>query len=305
MSLRKRRIIGPSFTFTATPIVVAGPTYIGPGDVTGSADFFFGLRGYSGSYASSGINPAIDVVHVSTGSPTTTIVIKPDGTLDVATIAALGYSVRVSKWYDQSGNGKHVTQSTLTNMPNVILNAFGSLPTIKFSNDQLGAVTFRHILTSSSTVTRPQPFVLTTLLNRLSTEPDATKTAIIQDNNFGCLPSGNTGGLPDLIDFNCGGDNQLACTSDAFHAVQWHGGGGVHPGDNYDSRVRVDASETYGWDDVWSAGTGGWSGTFSFGDRAGAGGSCHIGEMGLWPGPWDSTARGNMHTNMKTYWGTP
>jgi hypothetical protein len=41
------------------------------------------------------------------------------------------------------------------------------------------------------------------------------------------------------------------------------------------------------------------------GDRAGAGASCHLGEVGLWPGPWNSTQRGNMHTNMKAYWGTP
>lgn len=110
--------------------------YIGPGDIFPSASWWVGLRGYNGSY-STGVNPAMDVVDTATGLITTTIFIKSDGSVDAASIAALGYNVSVKKLYDQTGNGNHATQNVLGNMPTITLNGLGSFPTMVFVSGQV------------------------------------------------------------------------------------------------------------------------------------------------------------------------
>jgi hypothetical protein len=104
----------------------------GLGDVVSGASAYWGLRAYNSAYAT-GSNPAIDIVKTSDGSNPQTINIASNGTLDVATIAGLGYGVSVSKIYDQTGNGTHLTQATLSKMPIITLSGLGSRPTMDFS----------------------------------------------------------------------------------------------------------------------------------------------------------------------------
>ena len=112
-------IIGPR-----RAILTKRSTYKGPGDLKAAAFAWWGLRGYSAAY-SNGNNPAIDLVDQS-GANQITINIKSNGSLDTATIVAwiAANSVtapKVKKWYDQSGHGYHLTQATLANMPDFLL----------------------------------------------------------------------------------------------------------------------------------------------------------------------------------------
>lgn len=110
-----------------------GGGFTGAGDVVSGAAGWWGLQAYNGAYAT-GSNPAIDIVKASDGSALQTINILSTGYLDVATINALGYAVKVKKLYDQTGNGVHMSQATLANMPTLTLSALGSLPGITFDN---------------------------------------------------------------------------------------------------------------------------------------------------------------------------
>src|SRR5882757_9830332 len=119
------------------PIVLAtgsgGSSYSGPGDISSGALAWWGCRGYNAAY-STGSNPAMDVVDTATGLITTTVNIKTNGKLDTATILGLGYAVSVKKLYDQTGNGVHVTQATLSAMPALTLSGLGSEPVMTFAS---------------------------------------------------------------------------------------------------------------------------------------------------------------------------
>jgi len=93
--------------------VSEAPSYVGPGDVDSNWFAWWGLRGYSAAYAAPGNNPAIDVIDDPTGLITTTINILANGDLDIASIVALGYTVKIWKFYDQTGNGRHFIPENL------------------------------------------------------------------------------------------------------------------------------------------------------------------------------------------------
>ena len=107
--------------------------YTGPGDVVSGAYAWYGLRGYTAAY-STGSNPALDLVDQA-GANQITVNILSDGRLDVASISAWVTAnsvstIKVKRWYDQSGNARHLNQATLTNMPVLNLTGFGSLPAV-------------------------------------------------------------------------------------------------------------------------------------------------------------------------------
>ncbi len=91
------------------------PTFTGPGDIQPGAYAWWGLQSYNASYGSGG-NPAIDLNNDGTGAFAGTVNILSSGLLDVATATTLiaGGASRISKWYDQTGNGRHQLQSNNT-----------------------------------------------------------------------------------------------------------------------------------------------------------------------------------------------
>jgi hypothetical protein len=115
----------------------APAAYTGPGDVVSAAVAAWGLRGYNAAYAT-GSNPAIDICDTSTGLTCTTgIKILSNGKLDVATAsgsAACATSCSVTKLYDQTGNGYHLTQATIGKAPVLTFNCLNtSLPCMTFT----------------------------------------------------------------------------------------------------------------------------------------------------------------------------
>lgn len=255
------------------------PYAAGPGDVVTGAKSFWGLRGYNAAYAVGGANPAIDVVKASDGTGTTTIKILVDGTLDVATIAALGYAVKVSKFYDQTGNGFHVTQGTLASMPTLTLNNWGTRPAISAG----GLAGTGYASTANS-------------LNLAGVTQRTTGLAygdILTDGGNNVYINYNTSGQTLGYYFRTGGAGTGNFANGSHRALQmcFQGAGTV---------IRQDATEQTPGAAVGVNGPGNNISVMS-GDA-----TIFWGELGAWSGSqFNATQRGNMQTNIKNYWGTP
>ena len=67
------------------------------------------------------------------------IVILTSGALDTTTAATFCASTTcyVTEWYDQTGNGNNVTQSTNGNQPALLFNCIGSLPCVGYSSSTM------------------------------------------------------------------------------------------------------------------------------------------------------------------------
>jgi lysophospholipase L1-like esterase len=119
--------------------------FIGSGDIKAGAFASWSVaRAYSAAYAASG-GPAMNLVDQAGANPIT-INVLATGKVDVASINAWvsAHSVttiKVAQLFDQSGNGHHVSQATLANMPTLLLAHPGlgnnlSLPTMDFTGTQ-------------------------------------------------------------------------------------------------------------------------------------------------------------------------
>lgn len=266
--------------------VAGGAAYVGPGNVITTADAWWGLRAYNAAYAT-GSNPCIDIVKTLDGSAPMTINILATGALDVATIAALGYGVSVSKLYDQSGNALHMVQATLAQMPILTLSAVGALPAMTF--DDIGSTRSLR----SGVLTRAQPFNISGVMKR---------TGGITGFNAVVCNSGSTVIFEPLnsangFTLNAGAVVSGTATDNVLHAIN-----GTYNGAS--STLNVNSIETTG--DVL---TGAFSGVaIDIGRRFGAGASSFNGlicEAGIWPTAWTTTQRNNIRANQQSYWSTP
>lgn len=129
-------------------VALAATGYQGPGDVVGSAFAWYGLRAYNAAYAT-GSNPAIDVCDPADVATTATINILATGALDEASLntffAAHG-GATIIKYYDQTGNGRHLL-------------AFDGLEASGMTVVQNGAGT--HSTASTTTASHPNAQLLT------------------------------------------------------------------------------------------------------------------------------------------------
>ncbi len=268
--------------FAPTLFMPTGASYTGPGDVIGSATGWWGLRAYSAAMAGT---KCIRIVKASDGSAAQDINTLSDGTLDVATINALGYSVKVTKIYDQSGAGLDMVQATLGSMPNLLLNTFGSLPGCWY-NDVEG-----NFMLTAASFTQAQPLSVASVQMRTGGAPVFRRGIIGSGDNALLYAFDQTA---NNIDMNNGAADVVVACSDAIHAVQWIANGSS-------SIVNVDTTASTGL----NPGTGGPSATtMGFGDRAGTRVTQgYIQELGVWSGAWNSTQYGAMSLNQRTYWG--
>lgn len=96
--------------------------YQGPGDIIAGWIAWWGLRAFSNAVAATGTQPAINVRRTS-DSATMDILILPSGKFDVATLTTFLTSTTgfITKWYDQSGNGRDVVQATTAKQAQILL----------------------------------------------------------------------------------------------------------------------------------------------------------------------------------------
>lgn len=255
----------------------ASVAFVGPGDVASGAFAYWGLRGYNLAYCTGSL-PAIDVVDTLTGlvGPTT-INIKTDGSLDVATILGLGYAVSVTKLYDQVGTN-HISQATLSKMPALTLNGIGSLPCMTFNNANGSSLGLADLTTS-------QPFTISWVAKRTSNT--SAYNGVM--------------GSPTLVTSFDAGANAVAIYSGSFqtasatdnvlHAVQ-----NLYKGAT--STICVDGSNT-----TVNPGTGSAGGSFQMGtDASNRGLTGIIAEIGFWQSDISSSFS-NLNSNQHSYWG--
>lgn len=225
---RTSGIMVPSF------VAAVAAAFQGAGDVVSGAVAWWGLRAYNAAYAT-GSNPALDLTdNVGT---TTTINILSTGFLDTATAAPLVATRRVSKLYDQTGNGRHQIQATFATMPE--LDVSGT-PFMKWDNAR-GV-----FMVTSGTVTQAQPFSQSIVVQRwqnFTTQMDITIGNATANGRILFANSANN-----MFLFSGGSTTNFAVSDSAYHAVQALFSGAS-------SAAMVDGTNNAGL----NAGTGGYS----------------------------------------------
>jgi hypothetical protein len=252
------------------PSVVAA-AYAGPGDVVSGAAAFWGLRAYT--LASIGIN-CLRIIRASdsTEQDFTTVA---GGGVDVASIATFLTSTtgKVKTFYDQTGNGLHVTNTTDAERPTFTLSGLGALPIITSSSNNLFCV--------YSAPTQPA---------WVSAVVQTTSTA-----NQGYWGSGSN-----QVGFNGSNTAQLyAGTSLTATAAtnSWHAIQSVMDGASSD--CYVDGVATAGNAGTQSLGASIILGKDNFGNQ-------FVGfytEIGLWLTSPSSGQKSAMNANQHSYWG--
>lgn len=262
------------------------PPFQGPGDVVAGASMWWGLRAYNAAYAM-GSNPAADICDVSTGLTCTTINILANGSFDAATAqasASCAVACNVSKLYDQTGNGNHITQSTNANRPTLVFNCIGSLPCIQS--------------TSSSIVLNTATFTPATGVVSLSTVGNrAAGTGVfLAVNEAGTGQTGNRirGGTANLWNLTAGAAGGFTATA---NDAAWHSANAVVNGAS--SVLNIDGTETTGT--VAGVTTAG--GNVAF--RSNTSTTFNETESGIWDNvTFTGTQRTNLCHNQFAYWGT-
>lgn len=245
------------------------PSYSGPGDVISGAIGWWGLRGYNKAYAT-GTNPALDLD--SGAGSTVTINILADGTLDVATAAPLVATYKVSKLYDQSGNGRHLTQATHAFRPTLSLSGIYAL----FCS------TTGEFLLGPATITQTQPYSLSEVVMMTGAEDAVTFEA-----NSGEFQFLWTAGV---VQLQCNSPplNDGSLAQNAAGAMQGLANGAS-------SIIRCNGSSASG-----DAGTTNLSNSAA---QWGTGlGDVRFTETGLWGGD-KSDSFGALEANQRTFWG--
>jgi hypothetical protein len=267
------------------PTPVSAPAaYTGPGDIKPGALGWWGLRAYSAAQCTGSV-AAIRIVKADDGTNAQDINILTDGSLDVATIAGLGYSVSVTTIYDQSGNGLDLTQATLYAMPPVILSAIGALPALSF-----GSFGSESLTNATGFGAISQPFTISQVFKRNSF---ASYEAYFSSVDSGRGVFGNN--AADSVLMYVGASLAASAATDfVFHT-------GQYVFNNASGFAYVDGSSTS--QDLGS--TNGWqSGSIYWG--AAPGRSAVVGrltEVGFWGSAFSGGEAAAMDTNQSAYWG--
>jgi lysophospholipase L1-like esterase len=262
----------------------SAPLYIGPGDVKPGAFAWWGLRAYSAS--SIGMN-AVSILRAS-DSTTQIFTTVAGGGIDATAIATFlsGTTGKISKLWDQTGNGRHLTQATSANMPDYVqgdVRMGGILPSLHFVKAS------QQILTSAATGLSTSACTMSSLSYRDQTS----------GNYDGILQAGGNG-----HGFNATLDQLLL----------FAGGLGAAPAVDY-SPHSIDvalngASSVAVVDGVLTTGIGAGAGTygspFSLGvlnNNLYLGGG--ISEAGCWNSVLTNTELANLNANKVAYWLKP
>jgi hypothetical protein len=139
--------------------VVAGP-YVGPGDIVGSWLGWVGLYAFSAADAATA-SPQIDLYDQAGNNPIT-IHVKTDGTLDLAAISTwvTAHSVTtilISKLYDKTGNGNHLTSPSSSQAPSLLTGGVTGLASNRPAISSAGSKAMQSANAGSTT---NQPIIL-------------------------------------------------------------------------------------------------------------------------------------------------
>jgi hypothetical protein len=138
------------------------PGYQGPGNIASGAIAFWSCgRAYNAAYGAA-LSSACDVVDTATGLTTCTLHFLATGFVNTTqcNATACATACRVTKMYDQTGNGNHVVQATLANMPALTFSAQNGLPCPAGTNN---AAT---VLATAGNISQAAPYSQTLVAER-------------------------------------------------------------------------------------------------------------------------------------------
>lgn len=262
----------------ASPAAVV--SYTGPGEVVGGAlGWYSSARAYTAAFAAGG-TAIMDLVDQA-GANLVTIHILSTGYVDLTAIsnwvsANSVTTIRVTKLYDQTGTGNHVTNVTLAQMPALVLNSFNGLP-------GLVATSARGDRLLSGNITQAQPLSYSGVAKRTG-GTGASGWVGSNSNPVGLYPG--TGANIWSVAGNTVLASSTIATDNAFHAAQ-----GVLNGGS--SAIVIDGTAATG-----AGGALGFSASAISICRANGGTPDGVlMEAGVWPIAFNATQYGNMNTN--------
>jgi hypothetical protein len=254
----------------------AAASYTGPGDIVSGALSWYGLRGYNAAYAT-GSNPCVDIKDSSVLNAAT-INILSNGNFDVATLntwIGLHGTAYITKLYDQSGNGIHLTPTA--NPP--------TAPTIAVSPTGITsglAVVFSNgfALTNGAAFTQAQPLSISSVVRG----PASGSYSYLMQST-GNFSAGTVAGSNQVFIYAGSAVQTATASDDHFHAVQYL----VNAGS---TTINVDGSTT-------SPGSPGTTGISSSDLKVpGPSAGVYVAEFGVWSGSIAS-----LIANQTSYWG--
>lgn len=192
---------------------VGAASYSGPGDITSGAIAFYSCgRAYNAAYAAA-LNAACDVVDTATGLVTGTFNFLSTGFVSPNQLSGVGQACHtacsVTKMYDQTGNGNHVVQATLANMPALTFSAQNGLPCAAGTNNAATR------LVTAGNISQSAPYSYTAVAERSGS---FTTVQRIMRNGLINAASLNYTGSANTVAVNNGTNVQLTVSDSAPHA---------------------------------------------------------------------------------------
>lgn len=288
-------ISGASGSPFSQPETITG-MYQGPGDIVSGATAFYSLRAYTAAIATAGTQNIVDLRRGSDNATCTVpIGTAGNGFVDLttqtpcagATVTSFcnATSCYISKWYDQSGNGRNVAQATAGNQPQLLLSGGPSStrPYIAF-----GRASSQYLSGSDPTLSSPVTF--SAVYDRTGSLTSIANIINLSTTGFAF----QTPALNNLISVVGGGPSvfSAAAADSAWHAVQ-----GV---DNAGSSVLyIDGTSNTGSISSGSSTGLGVGGSVTGGNTLDG----RMAEGGFWASAFSSGNQSSMNTNQHNYWG--
>jgi hypothetical protein len=278
------------------PAGVALPPYTsGPADVVSGASAWFGLRAYSAAIAAAGTQKSInvrntgtnetcDVLIATTGGLKSTVANCSGASTGAAVPTFCGSGCTVTKLYDQTGNGRDISQATAASQPALTLSCIGSLPCLSFAGSQ--------VLGGSLIAPIPQPFSLSQIVKH---------TGAAESWNFNTYNGGGAGFLSSHNGANlgrvyCGANVTVTVTDNVRHAMS-----GVCNGNS--SLANIDGTITT----ALAAGTSATTAAIGYGAQFNIFSNPLAGDMdeaGVWPFAFTPANTTSLCLNQQSYWGS-
>lgn len=263
---------------SASSFTTDAATFQGLGDVSATWKAWGSTaRAYTAAYAAGG-GAMFDVVD-SGGANLATINSLTTGFVDLTTlnawIVAHG-TASVKKLYDQTGNGNHWTNATVSQMPTITQSALAGLP-------GMTCVSANATNLACASFTQAQPFSIAAVYKR--TGSTSTQLGILSENSttLGLY----TANAANNAQFSAGTPVNFAGVNDnSFHAVQ-----AVF--NNASSVLAADGADT----GTVTTGTNAFSSTTLRIARGSTSLDGIIMEVGIRAGAWNSTEYGNINSN--------
>lgn len=197
--------------------------YVGPGDICPGALAWYGMRAYNNTYAQN-LGKLINIIRASdsvtcdilaayTGGFGLTANCSNGATSNGGTITTFltATTGKIVTWYDQSGNGYHVTQATGASQPSLTISCQNLQPCAVFAGAQF-------LLTSVTVPNYPQPIQWSAVAER--TGNTSAIQAILSGYSSGNQCAVQFSSSPNNLSLFCGTTQTWGGTDNVWHSVQ-------------------------------------------------------------------------------------